>query len=103
MSAIARELVGNGIRIAYLEAGSGPLVVLLHGYPDDAHTWAHQIPVLAAAGFRVVAPFLRGYPPSEIPAAGWYDRATLANDFKALVETLNDGAPVYLVVGESNG
>lgn len=97
MSAAPRELVANGVRIACLEAGSGPLVLLLHGYPDDAHTWEHQLPVLAAAGYRVVAPFLRGYPPSAIPADGCYDRATLANDVKALVEALNGGEPVYLV------
>lgn len=97
MSTVQRELVANGIRIAYLEAGSGPLVVLLHGYPDDAHTWERQIPVLAAAGYRVVAPFLRGYPPSGIPASGCYDRATLANDVVALVDALNGDEAVFLV------
>lgn len=87
----------NAIRFAYLEAGSGPLVLLLHGYPDNAHSWEHQMPVLADAGYRVVAPFLRGYPPTEVPANGFYDRATLASDIKALIEVLNDGEPAYLV------
>jgi epoxide hydrolase 4 len=89
----------NGIRFAYLEAGpaAGPLVLLLHGYPDNAHSWEHQLPVLAAAGYRVVAPFLRGYPPTEVPPGGYYDRATLAMDVKGLIEKLNAGEPAYLV------
>jgi pimeloyl-ACP methyl ester carboxylesterase len=48
------------VRLHYVEAGSGPLVVLLHGFPDFWYSWRHQIPALAAAGFRVVAPDLRG-------------------------------------------
>ena len=87
----------NGLDFAYLEAGRGPLVLLLHGYPDAAWTWQHQMPALAAAGYRVVAPFLRGYPPTEIPVDGYYDRATLAQDVKGLIEGLNDGQPCDLV------
>jgi pimeloyl-ACP methyl ester carboxylesterase len=88
----------NGLRFAALEAGpsDGPLVVLLHGYPDNAHSWEKQIPVLAAAGYRVVAPWLRGYPPTEIPAR-YYDRATLATDVARLIEALNGDAPCLLV------
>lgn len=95
--AVIHTVQANGIRFAYLEEGSGPLVLLLHGYPDNAHSWEHQIPVLAKAGYRVVAPFLRGYPPTEIPAGGYYDRATLATDVKALIEVLNEGRPVLVV------
>lgn len=95
------EVTANGLRFAYLEegpsTGEAPLLLLLHGYPDNAWSWEKQIPVFANAGYRVVAPFLRGYPPSEIPAQGYYDRATLACDIKALIEVLNDGQPCYLV------
>ena len=87
----------NGLKFAYLEQGAGPLVLLLHGFPDTAHTWSHQLPALAAAGYRVVAPFLRGYPPTEIPLDGYYDKATLASDVVALIEALGGGAPVHLV------
>jgi pimeloyl-ACP methyl ester carboxylesterase len=55
------------------------------------------MPALAAAGYRAIAPYLRGYPPTEIPAVGYYDRATLAADVKALIVALGGGAPVYLV------
>ncbi len=91
------QIEANGICFAYLEAGSGPLVLLLHGYPDNAWSWEHQLPVLADAGYRAVAPFLRGYPPTDIPANGYYDMATLAADVAALVDALGDGAPALLI------
>jgi pimeloyl-ACP methyl ester carboxylesterase len=91
------ETTANRLRFAYLEEGSGPLVLLLHGFPDNAYSWEHQLPALAKAGFRAVAPWLRGYPPTEIPARGYYDRATLAQDVKCLVEVLGGGEPCHLV------
>jgi len=91
------EIIASGLRFAYLEAGEGPLVLLLHGFPDNAHTWERQMPVLAAAGYRVVAPFLRGYPPTGIPGAGYFDLATLATDIKRLIDGLNAGRPCHLV------
>ena len=92
-----KQAQANNLRFAFLEAGSGPLVLLLHGYPDNAYSWEHQVPALVNAGYRVVAPFLRGYPPTQIPAHGYYDRATLALDIKSLIDVLNDGKPVLLV------
>ena len=87
----------NGLKFAYLEQGEGQLVILLHGFPDTAHTWSHQMPALAAAGYRVVAPFLRGYPPTDIPQNGYYDKASLASDVVALIAALGGGRPVHLV------
>src|SRR5437868_5371474 len=58
----------NGVRLHYVEAGDGPLVVLLHGFPEFWFSWRRQIPALAAAGFRVLAPDLRGYNESDKPA-----------------------------------
>ena len=86
----------NGIEFAYIEEGDGPLVLLLHGYPDIAQTWDHQLPALAAAGYRAVAPNLRGYPPTEVPANGYYDAATLANDVIGLIDALA-GEPSFFV------
>lgn len=80
------EAVVNGVRLHWAEAGDGPLVVLLHGFPETWRTWRHQIPVLAAAGFRVVAPDLRGYGGSERPrATAAYRVPLLAADVAALV------------------
>lgn len=92
-----KHVRANDLDVAYLEQGTGPLVMLLHGFPDTPHTWSHQLPALAAAGFRVVAPWLRGYPPSEIPIEGYYDRATLALDVAELIRTLGGGEPAHLV------
>jgi pimeloyl-ACP methyl ester carboxylesterase len=78
----------NGLRFATLEAGDGPLVLCLHGFPDHARSFRHQLPALAAAGFRAVAPFMRGYAPTEIPADGRYQSAVLAQDAIELIAAL---------------
>lgn len=64
---VHREAVVNGVRLHYVESGSGPLVVLLHGFPEFWYSWRSQIPALANAGFRVIAPDLRGYNLSDKP------------------------------------
>ena len=87
----------NGLTFRYLEEGEGPLVLLLHGFPDNAMTWDRVMPGLADAGYRAVAPFMRGYPPSEIPADGRYDAAALAGDVAALIDALNDGRPAFVM------
>ncbi len=90
----------NGLDFAALEAGpsDGPLALFLHGYPDSATTWQHQLPAFAAAGYRAVAPWLRGYPPTEIPPAGaFYDRATLAVDIAEIIKTLSPDRPCVLI------
>ena len=63
------EAIINGIRLHWVEAGVGPLVVLLHGFPEFWYSWRQQIPVLAEH-FRVVAPDMRGYNLSERPQLG---------------------------------
>jgi epoxide hydrolase 4 len=76
----------NGVRLHYAEAGSGPLVVLLHGFPAFWYSWRHQIPALAQAGYHVVAPDMRGYNLSSKPS-GWraYDAESLAGDIAGLI------------------
>jgi len=83
-----RFLEANGLRFHVVEAGSGPLVLLLHGFPEFWYGWHKQIPALAER-FRVVAVDLRGYNLSEKPAAG-YDLQTLASDVPALVHALGE-------------
>ena len=56
-----RTVETNGIRMHLAEMGNGPLVVLCHGFPKSWYSWRHQLPALAAAGFRAVAPDMRGY------------------------------------------
>jgi pimeloyl-ACP methyl ester carboxylesterase len=86
----------NGLRFSFLESGEGPLVVLLHGFPDSARTWDYQLTALAEHGYRAVAPYLRGYPPTEIPGNGAYDPGTLADDLVSLINAL-DGERAYVV------
>lgn len=87
----------NGVSFAYLEAGAGPLALCLHGFPDSAWSWRHLLPELAAAGYRAVAPFQRGYAPTEVPADGRYQTAALALDACALHEALGgDGEAVII-------
>jgi pimeloyl-ACP methyl ester carboxylesterase len=85
----------NGLRFAYIEAGEGPLVLLLHGFPDNARTWESQLHALAGAGYRAVAPFLRGYAPTELPSEG-YGIPIHGEDAIALIRALGDG-PVRIV------
>jgi pimeloyl-ACP methyl ester carboxylesterase len=78
--------VGGGIRLHYVEAGEGPLVVLLHGFPEFWYSWRSQIAPLAQAGYHVVAPDMRGYNLSDKPL-GWrlYDGDRLAHDIAGLI------------------
>jgi pimeloyl-ACP methyl ester carboxylesterase len=75
----------------------GPLAVLLHGFPDTAHTWRYLGPALAEDGWRVVAPFLRGYAPSHVPTDGRSDVAALVSDVLAIHHQLGGGSDAVLV------
>jgi pimeloyl-ACP methyl ester carboxylesterase len=81
---------------------AAPLALLLHGFPDTAHTWRHLGPRLAAAGYRVVAPFTRGYGPSDLPADGSYHVPALMSDVLELHAAL-DGDRRAVLVGHDWG
>jgi pimeloyl-ACP methyl ester carboxylesterase len=92
----------NGIRMHYVEAGSGPLVLLLHGFPESWYSWRLQLNALAEAGFRAVAPDLRGYGQTEQPQAlESYDIFQLTGDIVGLVGSL--GEPSAVIVGHDWG
>lgn len=92
-------MLANDLDFAILEAGpsSGPLALCLHGFPDSAHTWRHLLPALAGAGFHAVAPFMRGYAPTAVPADGAYGVAALAADAIALHEVLGGDERAVLI------
>ncbi|HKU96975.1 MAG TPA: alpha/beta hydrolase [Vineibacter sp.] len=92
-----RFVTANNLRFAYLERGQGPLVLMLHGFPDNALTYMEQMAAFAAAGYRVVSPYLRGYAPTEIPSQGACDPVTLGQDVKGLITALNPGGTAYVV------
>lgn len=79
------------------EPDAGPLAVLLHGFPDTAHTWRHLGPALAVAGWRVVAPFTRGYAPSGIPVDGSGHVAALMDDAVGVHASFGGGPGAVLV------
>jgi pimeloyl-ACP methyl ester carboxylesterase len=93
----ATTVQANDLEFGLLEAGSGPLALCLHGFPDTAHTWRHLLPALAGAGFHAVAPFMRGYAPTAVPADGAYQLGALIADAVALHEVLGGGGDAVLI------
>jgi pimeloyl-ACP methyl ester carboxylesterase len=87
----------NDLEFGILEAGSGPLALCLHGFPDTAYTWRYLLPALAGAGFHAVAPFMRGYSPTAVPADGNYQLGALVADVVALHEVLGADGNAVLV------
>jgi pimeloyl-ACP methyl ester carboxylesterase len=90
-----QHVQANGIRFAYLEEGTGPLVLLFHGFPDTPHTWDDIRPRIAARGYRAVSPFMRGYHPTEVPARDT-DGDTLGRDGLALIEALGEKSAILI-------
>ena len=82
------EINANALTFRGEEAGpaDGPLALLLHGFPDTHHTWRHLVGPLSDAGYHVVAPAMRGYAPSDVPADGRYQTAALSLDAIALTD-----------------
>jgi pimeloyl-ACP methyl ester carboxylesterase len=97
-----RTISANGIEIFLLEQGEGPLVVLCHGWPELSYSWRHQIEALAAAGFHVAAPDMRGFgrtsAPADIHACSIFDHV---GDMVALVAAL--GEKRAIIVGHDWG
>jgi pimeloyl-ACP methyl ester carboxylesterase len=98
----SRTVATNGVELHVDECGEGPLVVLAHGFPELAYSWRHQLPALAAAGYRVIAPDQRGYGASTRPGAVTdYDIAHLTGDLVGLID--DAGEEKAVVVGHDWG
>src|ERR1017187_2474917 len=90
-----RQLDARGLRMHIAEAGTGPLVLLLHGFPECWYSWRHQLVSLAAAGFHAVAPDQRGYGRPDRPeAVGAYSILHLTGDVIALMDALGEESAV---------
>ncbi|KAJ6844255.1 uncharacterized protein M6B38_291675 [Iris pallida] len=86
---IHRSVEVNGIRMHVAEKGEGPVVLLLHGFPELWYSWRHQILGLADAGYRAVAPDLRGYGDTDAPpSVSDYSIFHLVGDIVALIDSL---------------
>jgi pimeloyl-ACP methyl ester carboxylesterase len=80
----------GGLSMHYVEQGSGPAVLLLHGFPESWYSWRHQLPALARAGFRAIAPDQRGYGQTDAPAAiEAYSQLRLVGDALGLLDALD--------------
>jgi pimeloyl-ACP methyl ester carboxylesterase len=89
--------VSDGVELNAIEAGEGPLVVLCHGFPELAYSWRHQIPALAAAGYRVIAPDMRGYGSSSAPAEiEAYDIISLCGDMAGLLDAVGEQRATFV-------
>jgi pimeloyl-ACP methyl ester carboxylesterase len=95
-----RNVMANGIRVHCLTGGDGPLVVLLHGFPETHRSWQLQASFLVENGFRVVVPDLRGFGETDKPRVG-YDLDTLADDVTSLIAEL--GERPHALVGHDWG
>src|SRR5258708_12660089 len=82
-----RDIITNGIRMHYVIQGEGPLIVLMHGFPEFWYSWRHQVPFLAEHGYTVVAPDLRAYNDTDNPRRG-YDIPTLIRHIARLTKGL---------------
>ena len=97
-----RFLDTNGIRMHIAEQGEGPLVILCHGWSESWYSWRHQLPILAAAGYHVVAPDQRGYGQTDKPEAiEDYHILKLTADIVGLVRALEEKQAV--IVGHDWG
>ncbi len=103
MSEIRHQTIQtNGIRMHLAEAGEGPVVLLCHGFPELWYSWRHQLPALAAAGFRAVAPDMRGYGQTEAPGPiEAYTIFHLVGDMVGVLDAL--GARDAVIVGHDWG
>jgi pimeloyl-ACP methyl ester carboxylesterase len=91
-------VTADGLDFTCLTAGTeGPLALCLHGFPDTAHGWRYLLPALAGAGYRAVAPFMRGYAPTSIPIDDEYHVAALAHDAVALHDALGGDCDAVLI------
>jgi pimeloyl-ACP methyl ester carboxylesterase len=94
---VLKYVQANGVRFAYLEQGTGPLVMFLHGFPDNAWSYRKQLQAFADAGYRAVSPFLRGYAPTGLPADGLFDPIALGKDLEALIAALSEDGQARVV------
>ena len=102
MSDPLKTTTANGIHMRYAEAGSGPLVLFCHGWPESWYSWRHQLAAVSAAGFRCVAPDMRGYGGTEAPEPiDQYTLYHLVGDMAELVKALGETKAV--IVGHDWG
>jgi pimeloyl-ACP methyl ester carboxylesterase len=97
MGIVEGRVAANGVDFAYREVGEGPLALCLHGFPDSPHGWEPLQLALAEAGYRAVAPWMRGYAPTSVPEDGRFQSGVLGQDANALHAALGGGPDAVLI------
>ncbi len=87
----------NGVDFVCLAQGSGPLLLLVHGFPDIPQSWSSQINALSHAGYRVIAPYLPGYLPSRVAENAYFDKASLVHGIAGLIEAITPGEKLHYI------
>jgi pimeloyl-ACP methyl ester carboxylesterase len=91
----------NGLSFSYISKGEGPLILCMHGFPDIATTFRYQLEAFSRAGYRVVAPYMRGYAPTEVLPSGPYQSAAFGQDVLGLIKAL--GYDEAILIGHDWG
>jgi len=91
------EVQGDGVDFVCLTQGHGPMVLMVHGFPDIPQTWSAQMQALADAGYQVVAPYLPGYLPSRTTANACFDKVSLVHAIAGLIELISPQQKLHYV------
>ncbi len=91
------HISADGVDFVCLTQGSGPLVLLVHGFPDIPQSWSAQMQALSAQGYQVVAPYLPGYLPTRVAQPAYFDKASLVHYFSGLIKTLAPDQKIHYI------
>jgi pimeloyl-ACP methyl ester carboxylesterase len=91
------QIHANGVDFVCLAQGSGPLLLLVHGFPDIPQSWSSQMDALSQAGYKVIVPYLPGYLPSRVAENAYFDKASLVNGIAGLIEAVSPGEKLHYI------
>ena len=91
------HITANGVDFVCLAQGRGPLLLLVHGFPDMPQSWSAQMDALTQAGYRVIAPYLPGYLPTRVAENAFFDKASLVNGIAGLIEAITPGEKLHYI------
>ena len=91
------QIHANGVDFVCLAQGSGPKLLLVHGFPDIPQSWSAQMDALSQAGYQVIVPYLPGYLPSGVAENAYFDKASLVNGIAGLIEAISPGEKLHYI------
>ncbi len=91
------QIHANGVDFVCLAQGSGPKLLLVHGFPDIPQSWSVQMDALSKAGYQVIAPYLPGYLPTRVAENAYFDKASLVHGIAGLIEAVSPGEKLHYI------